>query len=101
MQKQPAVDESRLTKRLFDPAAPTTGTVEANVYNYSDIIINYMAGTITIPKQKYEFLIQCERIVKSIEEDHSLNEEEIKLIEKAKKGKFLTKNEFLKKIRAS
>ncbi len=59
-----------------------------------------MTQMVTVPKEKYEFLIKCEKIVREIEEDHSLTEEEIKLIEQAKKSKLLSKDEFLTKTRA-
>lgn len=54
-----------------------------------------MAETINIPRQEYNFLKKCERIVKGIEEDETLNEEEINLIEVAKGSKRLSKTEFL------
>ena len=57
-----------------------------------------MDGTITIPKQEYNFLKKCEQIVSDIKEDESLSEEEINLIEEAKAGKRLSKEEFLNKF---
>jgi|TARA_Y100000034_G_scaffold109960_1_gene141692 hypothetical protein len=54
-----------------------------------------MAEIIKIPRQEYNFLKKCERIVKEIEEDESLNEEEINLIEISKDDKRLNKDEFL------
>lgn len=57
-----------------------------------------MDTTITIPKEEYEFLKKCEKIVKEIKEDESLSEREISLIEEAKAGKQLSKEEFLHKF---
>jgi len=53
---------------------------------------------ITIPKREYNYLKKCERIITEIKEDETLNEEEIKLIEIAKKSKSLSKKEFLNKF---
>jgi hypothetical protein len=58
-----------------------------------------MDTTITIPKDEYNFLKKCEQIVKEIEEDETLSEEEIRLIEVAKKSKRLSKEEFLDKFK--
>ncbi len=57
-----------------------------------------MDATITIPKEEYNFLKKCERIVSEIKEDESLSEKEIKLIEAAKASKRLSKSEFLAKF---
>ena len=54
-----------------------------------------MTETIIIPKREYNFLKKCERIVKEIDEDETLSEEEINLIEVAKGSKRLSKAEFL------
>ena len=57
-----------------------------------------MDNTVTIQKQEYDFLKKCEQIVNEIKEDESLSEEEINLIEEAKAGKRLSKEEFLNKF---
>jgi hypothetical protein len=54
-----------------------------------------METIVKIPKQEYDFLKRCEKIVSDIKEDESLSEEEINLIEEAKAGKRLSRNEFL------
>lgn len=58
-----------------------------------------MTETINIPKEEYDYLKRCEHIIREIEEDETLTEEEIKLIEIAKKGRRLSKEEFLEKFR--
>ncbi|MBS3131708.1 hypothetical protein J4212_04715 [Candidatus Woesearchaeota archaeon] len=58
-----------------------------------------MSTTISIPKREYDYLKRCERIVKGIEEDESLSEEEISLIEAAKQSKSLSKGEFLSEFK--
>jgi|TARA_B100002003_G_C14002699_1_gene484012 hypothetical protein len=55
-------------------------------------------SSVTIPKQEYNFLKKCEKIISEIKEDESLSEEDIKLIEEAKAGKRLSKTEFLDKF---
>jgi hypothetical protein len=60
-----------------------------------------MNETVCIPKEKYDFLMKCQKIIREIEEDNSLSYEEIKLIEKAKKSRLFTKNEFLRMMRES
>ena len=57
-----------------------------------------MDNTVTIQKQEYDFLKKCEQIVNEIKEDESHSEEEINLIEEAKAGKRLSKEEFLNKF---
>jgi hypothetical protein len=57
-----------------------------------------METIVKIPKQEYDFLKKCEKIVSDIKEDESLSEEEINLIEEAKAGKKLSKDEFLGKF---
>ena len=54
-----------------------------------------MSNAITIPKSEYNFLKKCEKIIKRIKEDNTLREEEIKLIEEAKRSERLSKAEFL------
>ncbi len=57
-----------------------------------------MSDAITIPKSEYNFLKKCEKTLKSIKEDDVLREEEIKLIEEAKRSKKLSKAEFLNRF---
>ena len=57
-----------------------------------------METIVKIPKQEYDFLKKCEKIVNDIKEDETLSEEEINLIEEAKAGKRLSKSKFLDKF---
>ena len=57
-----------------------------------------MKDKITISKEEYEFLKECEHIVEDLKEDETLSEEEIKFIEFAKRSRRLSKEEFLDKF---
>ena len=57
-----------------------------------------MSGTISIPKEKYEELVFFKKLVENnLTED--IAEEEMKLIEEARKEKSMSKKEFLGKAR--
>lgn len=58
-----------------------------------------MSTTISIPQEEYNYLKKCENIINEINEDESLSEDEIRLINDAKKSKMLTKEEFLEKYK--
>jgi len=54
-------------------------------------------GTISIPKEEYDELVQKASLFDHYVETEELTSEEFKKIKQAMKGPFLTKSEFLKR----
>lgn len=54
-----------------------------------------MAGTVTIPKEEYQELLKYKNMVNE-DPSEELTEKELRAVEEAKKGRFISKEEYLR-----